>query len=377
MTNRWKLCCASILAACRAFAYTAYVANSGDGTVSVIDTATNSMIGSPIPVGTTPWAIALTPDELFAYVVNQGSNDVSVIDTATNTVVGMPIPVGNSPFDIEIVTTINGIYAYVSSQSGMPGSNITVIDTANQMIVMTIPIVTGPIGLTSTPDGMYVYSADSTTNDVAVIDTSTNTVVGLPIPAGTFPYGIDIAQTVNGLYAYVANDNSHDVIVINTATNMVVGAPIVGGPGVNGLAFTPDTSYLYITNQATNQVYILDTATNVLVGSPIAVGPSPVGIAIFTGGIPQPPASLSGSQRKNDFAVVYEYFNLLQWTASPSASLVAGYAIYRDGSRIGAVDAGTLEYRDHNRPKGTSFSYSVRAFNAAGQEGAAISVTVQ
>ena len=38
----------------------------------------------------------------FAYVTNNVSNNVSVIDLATNTVVGSPIPVGSNPHGIAI-----------------------------------------------------------------------------------------------------------------------------------------------------------------------------------------------------------------------------------------------------------------------------------
>ena len=65
----------------------AYVANGGDGTVSVIDTATNTVVGIPIPVGREPFGVDVTPDGNHAYVANAGSNNVSVIDTATNLVV--------------------------------------------------------------------------------------------------------------------------------------------------------------------------------------------------------------------------------------------------------------------------------------------------
>jgi len=64
----------------------AYVANSGDGTVSVIDTATRKVVAT-IPVGkggggavTPDDGVAVTPDEKRAYVANSGSNTVSVID---------------------------------------------------------------------------------------------------------------------------------------------------------------------------------------------------------------------------------------------------------------------------------------------------------
>jgi len=42
----------------------AYVVNQGSGDVSVIDTATNMLFyGSPIPVGSFPMALAITPEQ--------------------------------------------------------------------------------------------------------------------------------------------------------------------------------------------------------------------------------------------------------------------------------------------------------------------------
>ena len=80
----------------------AYVGNSNAGTVSVINTATNAVVGSAIPVGSVPAGIAITPDGTKAYVTNINSDDVSVIDTATNAVVGSSIPVGDGPRGVAI-----------------------------------------------------------------------------------------------------------------------------------------------------------------------------------------------------------------------------------------------------------------------------------
>ena len=46
-----------------------YVTNNGNDTVSVIDTATNS-ITATVPVGARPSGVAITPDGSFAYVVS-------------------------------------------------------------------------------------------------------------------------------------------------------------------------------------------------------------------------------------------------------------------------------------------------------------------
>ena len=78
----------------------AYVTSPGEGTVSVIDTATNTVVAT-IPVGVGPIGVAITPDGTRAYVTNGDSNTVSVIDTATNTLVAT-VPVGVRPVAVAI-----------------------------------------------------------------------------------------------------------------------------------------------------------------------------------------------------------------------------------------------------------------------------------
>jgi YVTN family beta-propeller protein len=52
---------------------TVYVANAGAGTVSVIDGVTNTVSGSPLPVGTDPDGVAVDPATDTVYVVSVGS----------------------------------------------------------------------------------------------------------------------------------------------------------------------------------------------------------------------------------------------------------------------------------------------------------------
>jgi len=56
--------------------------------------------------------VAVTPNGAFAYVTNQGTNDVSVISTATNAVVAT-IPVGSNPLGLAI--TPDGAFAYITN----------------------------------------------------------------------------------------------------------------------------------------------------------------------------------------------------------------------------------------------------------------------
>ena len=67
--------------------------NIGDNTVSVISMVT----GSPIPALPGPFSAAVTADGSKVYVTNNDDRTVSVISTATNTVLGSPISFGSGP----------------------------------------------------------------------------------------------------------------------------------------------------------------------------------------------------------------------------------------------------------------------------------------
>jgi YVTN family beta-propeller protein len=88
-----------------------YVTNAHDGglhLVSVIDTASKQVVATVAGVGYGPLAIAITPDGNYAYVTNLGSNTISVIATASNMVVDT-IPVGNGPSAVGIVPPPPGV----------------------------------------------------------------------------------------------------------------------------------------------------------------------------------------------------------------------------------------------------------------------------
>jgi len=283
------------------------VANGGDDTVSVIDTATGK-VSARITVGHGPYGVAFTPDGTHAYVTNSADGTVSVIDTATG-VVSPPVGVGVSPFGVAF--TPDGTQAYVASVGdGSQGSGtVSVIDTATG--VVSAPIVVGgspyggyPEGLAITPDGTHAYVtyfAGTNGDGVAVIDTATG-AVSARIELRMHGYGAGVAFTPDGTHAYVASVVGEPVSpgtqtavidtvvsVIDTATG-VVSAPIIdvgrgsrplfGGGGIGGAAIavasTPAGTLAYVTSTFSDTVSVIDTATGV-VSAPIDVGGLPAG----------------------------------------------------------------------------------------------------
>jgi YVTN family beta-propeller protein len=137
----------------------AYVTNVHPGTVSVIDTATNTVTAT-ITVGDVPRGVAITPDGARAYVTNEHSDTVSVIDTATNTVTAT-ITVGDFPFGVAI--TPDGARAYVTNTAS---SNVSVIDTATNTATTTVAVGTWPTGVAITPATAPAPTITSLIDDV-------------------------------------------------------------------------------------------------------------------------------------------------------------------------------------------------------------------
>ena len=285
--RHWRIHLALLVAVCwvgtsaeSALGRDAYIANEESDSVSVINTQTNEVVGSPIEVGTFPDGIAITPDGSSAYVINYDSKDVSVIDTQTNEVVGSPIEVGTEPDGIAI--TPDGKTVYVINYGS---KDVSVIDTqTNEVVGSPIEVGTKPVGIAITPDGQSAYVVNSVSGTLSVIDTQTNQVLGSPIGVGKMPYGIAI--TPNGKAAYVTNGGSmsKDVSVINTQTNQVEGPPIGVGEIPKGIAITPDGKIAYVANDGSGTVSVINTQTNQVKGPPIGVGTEPVGIAITPDG---------------------------------------------------------------------------------------------
>ena len=255
-----------------------YVSNTGDNTVSVINTRTHAVIAT-IHVGQFPTGLALTPDGTKLYVAN-GDMTISVINTKTNTVTSSIAVANNTPCGVAI--TADGSRAYVTSQNyGNNSGAVYVIDTSSDTLIGNpIPISPCPIEIASSPDGKSIYvtgfgvTCGDNLGELYVIDTQSNAVTG-PFPVGGNPIGV--AVTPDGTTIYVANDDDNTVSAISAATDTVI-ATIPVGIEPYGLSVTPDGTKVYVTNnndyKKSGSVSVIDTASNSVVAT-IVVGGAP------------------------------------------------------------------------------------------------------
>ena len=203
-----------------------------------------------VTVGTSPFGVAFNPNTDKIYVSNFLGNTVSVINSATDTVIGSPIAVGTHPWGVGVNPTTNKIYV-----SSLGGNNVSVINGATDTVVGSpIAVGAGPYGVGVNPTTNKIYVANNGGNTVSVINGVTDTVIASPA-VGTGPYGIGVNPTTNKIY--VSNDNGSSVSVINGATGTVIGSPIAVGAGPSAVGVNPATAKIYAANRSDNTVTIL------------------------------------------------------------------------------------------------------------------------
>ncbi|HXZ73279.1 MAG TPA: ABC transporter substrate-binding protein, partial [Streptosporangiaceae bacterium] len=142
-----------------------WVANSGDGTVSRVSPATDAVVGTPIPVGNDPVAIAYGRSGVW--VASQGDDTVVRINPLTGAV-SRPVGVGGQPDGIAA-----GPHAVWVANGG--DGTITKIDpVTGQPASAPIPVGAGPAGMAVTPSAVWV--ANLLSLNVSKIDPVTNQV---------------------------------------------------------------------------------------------------------------------------------------------------------------------------------------------------------
>jgi YVTN family beta-propeller protein len=280
----------------------AYITDVDVNLVSVIDTAKSALVKT-ITVGNKPTGIMLTPvclalrggacnphnhlDGTRAYVVNSADNTVSVIDvnpqSPTYWQVPKTITVGRGPSAIANSKPLadgtkfsSELFAYVTNSDD---STITVIDTDPthdkfNTVIATIdlkPAGIKPVAVAFDRDSSWAYVANAGSNNVTAIDTKTHTAKNT-IPVGKNPAGIALTIDFSGsavhknFRAYVTNQDDDSFTVLDveppspTFQTEVTTTKLQPGDKPTGVTVMyPDEDFVYITNPGSNSVSVIDS----------------------------------------------------------------------------------------------------------------------
>jgi 6-phosphogluconolactonase (cycloisomerase 2 family) len=239
----------------------AYVANAGDGTVSMYAVSTVSgqlRHNGYVLAGGGPQSVAVDPAGRFAYVANMTSGDVSA-------------------------------YAIDSSNGRL------------RSIGSATPAGTRPVSITVHPTGWFVYVANGGSDSVSTyaIDSSTGALTSVGTPLAVGPAPASVAVEPSGKFAYVAMGGS-DVLSaysIDSITGALTGIGTFGaGQQPRAVTVDPYGKFVYVANYFSGyfrkppevSAYTLDSITGVLTATgpviPVWAGNYPISITVDPAG---------------------------------------------------------------------------------------------
>jgi DNA-binding beta-propeller fold protein YncE len=253
------------------------VANRGSGTISVIDSRTDGVVGTydlPADAGEPapePMYVVYTSTHHRVFVGDRANNRVAAFDAASFTMDGT-VAAGNGVF--HMWANPQGSQLWVNNDID---KTTTVIDPANLTVITTVAtppdlvamggkphdVILGPMGEFAYVTVLGVMGD----NDYVVqYDTGSFEETGRA-PVGKDPH-VSLARQHDRLY--VPCQNSNVVIVLNRFTMEEITR--IDVPGAHGAGMTMNGRYFYtanLTGGGANALYTIDTRQNDLVGDPV------------------------------------------------------------------------------------------------------------
>jgi YVTN family beta-propeller protein len=238
---------------------TAYVPIYGDSGVGkpgsdgrnmvVIDIASRKVVGSvDFGHGVRPHCVIYDPKSGLLYVTTELDQTVTVVDPLSLKIVGS-VPTTQAQSHM-LAISHDGRRGYTANVS--PGS-VSVLDMTARKTITVIPISANTQRISISNDDSMVFTADQTKPQLAVIDTSTNKIKWVPLPAS----GYGTASTIDGRWLLVALPSIGKVAVVDLA-GLKVGRTIDVPKGPAEILVRPDGRVAYVSCPASNQVAVID-----------------------------------------------------------------------------------------------------------------------
>ena len=232
----------------------AYVANAGDGTVSVVDLVALKTIAS-IPVGPAPSGLrVLAPRKEIWGVSNSSSSEggYAWVIPAGAGAVSSRIPVG--PFLSAVEFSSDGRRAYIASA----GSNQVVrIDTASKQVSARAHTGSRPWLARLTPNGRLLLVPNHDDSTLEVFDAQTLAPMAT---IGVAEHPEDVVALPDNSVAFVAAPDAKKISVVDLKRYVLLSNLQLGG-APHAMILKPDGGELYVTVPDLHEIEIIKTWT--------------------------------------------------------------------------------------------------------------------
>lgn len=250
----------------------AYVANRGDGTVTVVDLVKLAPVAA-ISVGPEPGSVLAQPKRKEIWGVSAGSGYAWVIDTPTGRV--DRIPVCGDPRSLAF--SPDSTRAYVGCGSG----GVVAIDCAARHVVAREHGAPrgGTTVVTAAPNGKWVLAANREEATVSVLDAATLKILAT-LPA--VPNADSLVVLPDSSKAFVGSSTTDLVAVLRLGHPALITRLETGGR-TNSLLLKPDGGEVYVLSPDTHGLTVINTWTDE-VGDYLQLGADPAAGVVTSDG---------------------------------------------------------------------------------------------
>lgn len=221
---------------------TAVVSETALNRVAVID-ANLAAVRFYLNVGPSPGAVAITPNLNKAYVANTGDGTLTAISLVDNAVQGSPIQIGGVPTSLAAQNTSTYVFAVNSS-----GGSLSVIDTSSNQEVQRFSGLSNPTKVVWDSSLQRVYVVNSGSNTINIYNGAAPAIQLLrTVPLSGPPVGIAVLDNGSKFYVLYGGNPGH-VDVFNTQSFQKTATLTVQNNPVS-IAAVPGSSKVYVVNQ--------------------------------------------------------------------------------------------------------------------------------
>jgi YVTN family beta-propeller protein len=353
-----------------------YTADQNSNTVSVVNPATNTLLGqiklgnqrpdilSPLYKGEiNVHGLGFSPDHKTLIAVSNGSNSVTFIDTTSNKVKGITY-IGRSPHEGFFTADGKEVWVVVRGEN-----YISVIDPTTFKETGRIETAPGPGMVLFHPDGKLAFTVSSFTPEVDIIDVAAHKVIKrIPVISPFSPFlqfspdtkevwmthkdvgkvtridtekldvksvfdtgmitnHIGFVKTANGTLAYVTvgGENAVKVYTMDDTPKLVVTIPVGALP--HGIWASDDGSRMYVGLENGDAVDVIDTVANKVIAR-VPVGQAPQALVYVSKA-----ADAEGSRSNLSPRVNTDPINI---ALKPGTGGGAGFVVVRN---LGVIDS--------------------------------------
>jgi len=221
---------------------TAIVSETALNRVAVVD-ANLAAVRYFLNVGPSPVAVVVTPNLNKAYVANTGDGTITAISLIDSAVQGSPIVVGGVPTSLAVQNTSTYVFAVNSS-----GGALSVIDTSSNQEVQRFSGLSNPTKVVWDNSLQRVYVMNRGSNTIGIYNGAAPAIQLLrTVPLSGSPIGIAVLDNGSKFYVLYGGNPGH-VDVFNTQSFQRTSTLTVQNNPVS-IAAVPGSSKVYVVNQ--------------------------------------------------------------------------------------------------------------------------------